>query len=147
MASADNLETLRLRPHHIFCNRFLPLDDLIRGEEFARAVNEIKELTQSESDLTVIVTEGPDQLCNYCPDYRNNRCESPIGNEEKVRRWDAKIIKGLGISYGDKITVKDLLALIREKAPLDFCQTRCPWKTFCRVGGERRDLVEGDGRI
>jgi len=133
MTSGENPETFRLRPHHIFCNRFLPLDNLIRGEEFARAVNEIKELTQSESDLIVIVTEGPDQLCNYCPEYKNNRCENPIGNEEKVRRWDSKIQKGLGISYGEKITVKALLALIREKAPLDFCQTRCPWKTLCEV--------------
>jgi len=107
------------------------LDLLVRGEEFARAVNEIKELTETESDLIIIVTEGPDQLCDYCPDYKNGRCENPIGDEEKVRRWDAKIQEGLGISYGEKITVKALLALIREKAPLDFCRTRCPWKTFC----------------
>jgi hypothetical protein len=133
MASGENPETLRLRPHHIFCNRFLPLDNLIRGEEFARAVNEIKALTESESDLIIIVTEGPDQLCNYCPDYKNNRCENPIGDEEKVRRWDSKIQQGLGISYREKITVKALLELIREKAPLDFCQARCPWKTFCGV--------------
>ena len=133
MASGENQETLRLRPHHIFCSRFLPLDYLIRGEEFARAVNEIEELTESESDLIIIVTEGPDQLCNCCPDYKNNRCENPIGNEEKVRRWDSKIQEGLNISYGEKITVKALLALIREKAPLDFCQARCPWKTLCEV--------------
>ena len=44
-----------------------------------------------------------------------------------------KIIKGLGISYGQEITVRDLLALIRERAPLEFCQTRCPWKTLCGV--------------
>jgi hypothetical protein len=133
MAFGENPETLRLRPHHIFCNRFLPLDNLIRGEEFSRAINEIKELTESESDLIIIVTEGPDQLCNYCPDYKNNRCENPIGNEEEVRRWDSKIQKGLSISYGETITVRALLELIREKAPLDFCKTRCPWKTICEV--------------
>jgi hypothetical protein len=133
MTSGENPGTLRLRPHHIFCNRFLPLQYLTRGEEFARAVNEINKLTQSEGDLIIIVTEGPDQLCNYCPDYKNNRCENPIGNEEKVRRWDSKILRGLGISYGEKIAAKALLALIREKAPLDFCQARCPWKTVCEV--------------
>ena len=126
-------EKLRLRPHHIFCDRFLPLNDLVRGEEFARAVNQIKELTQSESDLIIAVTEGPDQLCKSCPDYKNNRCESTFGNEEAVRKWDSKIIKGLGISYGEKITVTALLARIREKGPLEFCQTRCPWKTICGV--------------
>jgi len=133
MTSGKNLEILRLRPHHIFCDRFLPLDNLIRGKEFACAVNKIKELTQSESDLIITVIEGPDQLCNSCPDYNNNRCENPIGNEESVRKWDSKILKGLDISFGEEITVRALIALIREKAPLEFCQTRCPWKTLCGV--------------
>lgn len=136
MICDENPETLRLRPHHIFCDRFLPLDLLVRGEEFARAVNEIKELTETESDLIIIVTEGPDQLCDYCPDYKNNRCENPLGDEEKVRRWDAKIQEGLGISFGEEITVNALLALIRQKAPLDFCQNRCPWKEICGVGSD-----------
>jgi hypothetical protein len=133
MTFGENPETLRLRPHHIFCDRFLPLDGLIRGEEFTLAVNKIKELTQSDSDLIIIVTEGPDQVCKSCPDYKNDRCENPFGNEEAVRKWDSKIIKGLGIYYGQEITVRALLSLIKEKAPLDFCQTRCPWKTFCGV--------------
>lgn len=133
MTTGEDYKTLRLRPHHIFCDRFLPLDGLIRGEEFTLAVNKIKELTQSDSDLIIIVTEGPDQVCKSCPDYKNDRCENPFGNEEAVRKWDSKIIKGLGIYYGQEITVRALLSLIKEKAPLDFCQTRCPWKTFCGV--------------
>lgn len=145
MNAIENPEVLGLRPHHIFCDRFLPLDDLVRGEEFARAVNEIKELTQAESDLIIIVTEGPDQLCTYCPEYKNNRCESPIGDEEKVRRWDSKILEGLGISFGDEMTVRELLALISEKAPLDFCQTRCPWRTFCEVTGRAQHHSGDEG--
>jgi hypothetical protein len=136
MISGETPEKLRLRPHHIFCDRFLPLDNLIRGEEFAATVNKIKELTQSESDLIIIVTEGPDELCKSCPDCKNDRCENPIGNEEAVRKWDSKIIKGLGISYGEELTVRALLSLIRKKAPLDFCQNRCPWKTLCGVFSE-----------
>jgi len=133
MPTGDHPETLRLRPHHIFCDRFLPLDGLIRGEEFVRTVNEIKELTQAESDLVIIVTEGPDRVCKSCPDFKNDRCENPVGDEESVRKWDSKILKGLGISYGDEMTVRALLELIRQKAPLDFCQTRCPWKSICGV--------------
>jgi hypothetical protein len=136
MTSDGDQETLRLRPHHIFCDRFLPLDALIRGEEFADAVNKVKELTESESDLTITVTEGPDRLCIACPDYKNDRCESKFGDEEEVRKWDSKIIKGLGISYGQEITVRALLELIEEKAPLEFCQTRCPWKRVCGVFGD-----------
>lgn len=133
MTSGENPQTLRLRPHHLFCGRFLPLDKLIRGDEFANALHNITELIKSESDLIIAVTEGPDQVCSSCPEYRNNRCENSFGNEKAVRKWDSKILKGLAISYGQEIKGNALLALIREKAPLDFCQTRCPWKTICGV--------------
>ena len=128
----ENPGKLNLRPHHIFCDRFLPLEELLRGEEFARTVDKIKELTQ-RNDLMISVTEGPDHVCQSCPDYKNGRCENPVGNEEAVRKWDLKIIKGLGISYGQEITVGELLELINEKAPLEFCRTRCPWKTICGI--------------
>jgi hypothetical protein len=133
MIFSENPGTLRLRPHHIFCGRFLPLESIVRGEEFACAINRMKELTQSESDLIVTVTDGPDQLCDYCPECKNNRCENPFGNEEEVKKWDAKVLKGLGIIYGEEITLRALIALIREKAPLEFCKTRCPWKQICAV--------------
>jgi hypothetical protein len=124
---------LRLRPHHIFCDRFLPLELVVRGEEFARAVDELKELARPDSDAAIVVVEGPDQLCVHCPDYGDGRCESRLGDEEKVRKWDEKIREGLGIAYGQRLTVRALLALIEEKAPLAFCATRCPWKAVCRV--------------
>ncbi len=131
--SSGEMEVLRLRPHHILCNRFLPLDGLNRGEEFARVVQEIKELTESAGEQIIVVTEGPDQLCCRCPDYRNDRCGNPLGDEEKVRRWDAKVLDGLGIACGEEMTATALLALVREKAPLDFCRERCGWKSFCGV--------------
>ncbi|KFZ44035.1 hypothetical protein DS62_04750 [Smithella sp. SC_K08D17] len=68
--------------------------------------------------------------CHVCQD---KRCENPFGNEEEVKKWDAKVLKGLGIFYGEEITLRALIALIREKAPLEFCKTRCPWKQICAV--------------
>lgn len=133
MTSEENRAALRLRPHHIVCDRFLPLEMLIRGEEFAATIKKINELTQADSEAVITVTEGPDQVCQSCPVYSNGRCESPMGNEESVRKWDGKIVKALGLSYGQTITVREVLALIREKAPLEFCHTRCPWKTVCGI--------------
>ncbi len=124
---------MRLRPHHIFCDTFLPQGDLGRGEEFSHALEEIRELARQRAGVTVVVTEGPDQLCEHCPHYGNGRCESPMGDEEKVKRWDAKILAGLGVSYGERFAAGELLALVREKAPLEFCRTRCPWRAFCGV--------------
>jgi hypothetical protein len=136
MATAENPDRIRLRPHHIFCHRFLPLHLLARGEEFAQAIREIDELIRSGGERIIVFNEGPDQLCLRCPDYNDGRCRHPLGDEEKVRRWDARILQGLDVSYGDMMAVKDLLALIDEKAPLDFCRTRCPWKEVCSVPDE-----------
>ncbi|MDI6874733.1 DUF1284 domain-containing protein [Candidatus Solincola sp.] len=133
MESAGAVETMRLRPHHLFCSRFLPLELLMRGEGFARVVEELKLLTEAESEAVVLVNEGPDQVCEYCPDYADGRCRNPVGDEEKVRKWDQRVLDGLGLSYGQKLTVRDLQALVEEKAPLDFCRDRCPWKSVCSV--------------
>jgi hypothetical protein len=133
MTFGKNIEILRLRPHHILCDRFLPLNNLNRGEEFNQAMHAIRERTTSESNSIITIVEGPDQLCEACPVCKNNRCESPYGNEEEVRKWDSKIIKGLEISYGKKISVREIHTLINKKTPLEFCLTRCPWKTVCNV--------------
>jgi len=126
-----NLKIKKLRPHHIFCKTFLTLPD--RGEEFNQVSSAIKELIESNSDTMIEINQGVDVLCRSCPDCRDERCESQHGNEEEVRKWDAIILKGLGISYGEKRTVQELRELISQKAPLDFCRTRCPWKAMCTV--------------
>jgi len=128
-----NLRIEKLRPHHIFCKKFLILDFPERGEEFKRISSAIKELIESNSDAVIEIIQGVDILCRSCPDCREGRCESPRGNEDNVRKWDAIILKGLGISYGEKRTIHELRELISRKAPLDFCRTRCPWKTVCTV--------------
>lgn len=133
MTLNKNSGKLSLRPHHAFCIRFLDLDQLIRGQEFARAISKIKEFTQCHRDLTITIIEGPDQLCKSCPHCINNKCENPFGNEEAVRKWDWKILQELGITYEKDITARELLRLITDKAPLQFCKSRCPWKTICGV--------------
>lgn len=143
MSADPKVELLRLRPHHIFCSRFLPLDDLGRGTAFGAAMQKVRKLAEDDAETRVVVTEGPDQLCVHCTEYRNGRCESQLGDEEKVRKWDARILEGLGVSYGDEMKVVDLMRLIREKAPLHFCLTRCPWKAFCAAVGPEASTSRG----
>jgi len=128
-----NLTIKKLRPHHVFCKTFLTIDFTERGEEFKRVSSAIKELIASNSDAMIEIIQGVDGLCRSCPDCRDDRCESANGNEDEVRKWDAIILKGLGISYGEKRTIQDLREIIGRKAPLDFCRTRCPWKTVCTI--------------
>ena len=127
-------EKLRLRPHHIFCERFSPWKLSERGEMFNRVESKIKETLRSGLDTLIEVIEGTDELCKVCPLFQNERCQSPRGDEDEVRKLDAIILKGMGISYGDKMTAKRFRALIDEKAPLAFCQTRCKLSEVCSCG-------------
>ncbi len=92
----------------------------------------------AEGDETIIrtpveVIEGVDVLCKVCPLCQNERCQSPQGNEDEVRKWDADILRGLEISYGDSITADRFRTLIGKKAPFIFCHTRCKWREGCSV--------------
>jgi hypothetical protein len=127
------MEKAKLRPHHIFCERFLKVQPSDRGVEFEQVEQGIKDLAQTDDEALVEVIEGIDELCRVCPECRDDRCQSAQGNEEAVRKWDGIVLKGLGVSYGETRTSRQWRMLIEEKAPLDFCQTRCPWKSICGV--------------
>ena len=133
MTDDQDIELLRLRPHHMFCEGFLGAEFPERGEEFGKIEHTIRETLTSGVETVLEVMEGPDLLCQSCPLCRDGRCQSPGGNEEEVRKWDAKILKGLGIAYRERKTVQEFRALIMQKAPLVFCQTKCPWRESCRV--------------
>jgi hypothetical protein len=129
----DDVHGMRLRPHHILCVRFISIEPPGRGEDFDILCRHVRDIMSSHEDTTIEVTEGVDDLCNPCPNLGDGRCISPFGDEDKVRRWDARIINDLGLTYGDKMTAGELRQLIDQKAPLDFCRNRCPWKTICSV--------------
>ena len=133
MTISHDDKSKRWRPHHIFCVRFLPGNASGRGEEFDRELAKIKEMMRSDIDTVVIVTQGVDDLCRSCPDCKNNRCEHSYGDEVQVVKWDEKILKGLDISYGQRMTIGELRAMIENKAPLDFCRQRCPWRSKCQI--------------
>lgn len=135
----DNVHSMRLRPHHILCVRFISIEPPGRGEDFDILCRQVREILLSHEDTIIEVTEGVDDLCNPCPNLGDSRCISPFGDEDKVRRWDARIIDGLGLTYGEKKTAGELRELINQKAPLDFCRNRCPWKTICSVFNLRTD--------
>ena len=126
-------EIAKWRPHHIFCEGFLGFELPERGQDFERVSSKLAETIEPNSNAIIEVTQGIDALCHVCPDCQNDRCESPYGTEDMVRKWDVRILKGLGVSYGQRIPAKELHTLIKQKAPLDFCRTRCPWREVCSV--------------
>lgn len=124
---------MKLRPHHILCVQFLPEGNFERGDVFKEMDAKVREVMVRHDETLIEVTEGVDELCGLCPDCVGGRCVNRYGDEDSVRKWDARIISGLGISYDEKMRVKDLRSLIRQKAPLAFCRDRCPWRSVCGV--------------
>ena len=124
---------LRLRPHHIMCEPFLVLETFDRGEAFNALANHIREALESQADTLIEVIEGVDDLCQTCPLCRDARCQSPDGDETSVRKWDAIVLRGMEISYGDRLTAGHLFAIIKQEVPLPLCLTKCRWKNACRV--------------
>jgi len=137
MAASQGPAELSLRPHHIMCEPFMVLETFDRGEAFNTLARHIKESLESQTDTLIEVIEGTDDLCQTCPLCRDARCQSPDGDETAVQKWDAIVLKGMEISYGDRLTARHLLMLIKQKVPLPLCLTKCRWKNACRVPSSR----------
>jgi hypothetical protein len=123
----------RFRPHHIFCMRFSRAEIPDRGDEFRRVSQERRDIIERQDDIEVEAIQGIDELCRVCPDCQDERCQNPKGDEEAVRKWDSIILKGLEKNYGETRTSKEWRRLIDQKAPLRFCETRCPYRSKCTV--------------
>ena len=115
---------MKLRPHHFYCVHFVSFFDHSRGGEFEEARGRIERLFRVEAE-NVEINEGPDPLCEACPHFNGQMCVHPNGDETAVRKWDARIINELGLEYGEVMKIAEMKSLIKEKAPLNFCMTRC----------------------
>ena len=67
-----------------------------------------------------MVIEGVDELCQVCPLCVDERCSSPLGNEDEVRKWDAILLKELVLPFGSCLTSSEWRALIEQKTRLNF---------------------------
>ena len=60
-----------------------------------------------------------------------------------MKKWDAAILKVLGLESGQTLSVPELKSLIKEKAPLPFCITKCPYCLDSRCNPRMiRDALE-----
>jgi hypothetical protein len=126
---------MKLRAHHIYCVPFLKMNLSERGQDFVQVENKIRQTMCKESGEPVEVVWGVDELCQVCPLCRGNRCHSPNGDEEEVRKLDSIILKELGVSVGTALTVNEWRKIIKQKSPPDFCN-RCRVRSFCCVGSD-----------
>ncbi|MFC2066525.1 DUF1284 domain-containing protein [Chloroflexota bacterium] len=124
---------LQLRAHHICCLRFSNAEHKERDSAFGQVQNKIKSVLLSQPETAVVVVEGVDELCHQCINCVDECCISPKGDEVAVRKWDAILLKELGLPFGTCLTSGEWQALIEQKTPFKLCQ-RCLWKPTCSVG-------------
>ena len=126
---------MKLRAHHIYCLRFLTVNLSDRGEEYIRVEDRIKQTMRQSVTQPVTLICGIDELCKVCPLCLDSRCQSEMGDEEEVRKWDSIIMKELGVTDGATFTAVEWRKLIGFKFPLTFCK-RCKAKEFCEAGNK-----------
>jgi len=113
-----------------------------RGSAYEDARDKIERLMQDEMKH-IEMREVPDMLCHSCPYFDRQACAHPEGDEQAVKKWDTGILKGLGLESGQMLSVPELKSLIKERTPLSFCVTRCPYSRNSRCNPRLiRDILE-----
>lgn len=122
---------MKLRAHNLVCVVPFRMDMSERGTTYIRTEDKIRETISKGSEELVEVVEGIDDLCRVCPLCMDDRCQSPDGGEDSCRKWDAILLKGLGVPLGTTLSANEWRRLIKQVSPLDFCQTRCSHRSYC----------------
>jgi len=128
---SKNIEIIQFRAHHICCsdaNRLIAGD---RGVRFAQQLQFIDNILHSET-AKLQVTEGVDCVCAECLYRKGDRCDAPEGGDIGVRKWDAILIKELGIAFGTVMSASEWRTLLEKKKPFQLC-LRCNYRLICQT--------------
>ena len=139
LAAYERYAVTCLRAHHICCVPFIIEPNEGRGRGFRQIESKIRSMFLSPSDSKVMVIEGVDELCRECPLFVDGRCASARGGEEAVRKWDAILLKELGLTFNTCLTSRQWHDLIKQEIPFKICQ-KCQWQKGCSVG---MGLIQG----
>jgi len=94
--------------------------------------HQINEALASEHELIEVV-EGVDSLCALCPNCSGSVCVSTKGDETRVRKWDALLLRDLGVRTGTAMESGEWRRLVDSHAPFGVCR-RCKWHDHCIQG-------------
>jgi uncharacterized protein len=127
-----------LRAHHLLC--LLGFQGIGYTAEFIKNFQKVKRMLEQHSDMLIEVVDTCDVVCLACPNKQGDECfKSGLKYNRKVKDIDRRVMERLGIKAGDRFTVKELYALIKEKIEpgdiKDICQG-CDWLDlgFCPRG-------------
>jgi len=125
--------THKMRAHHLYCGRYIPkYFGQQRGEAYRKVEAAMIDSIAPGKTERVELVLGCDELCPFCPECRDNRCNHPGGSEDEVRKWDAIICREMGWNYGTVLAGAEWWDLAEKKRPLNFCK-RCNLLKDCSL--------------
>lgn len=126
---------LKIRAHHLLCTRNFV------GEGYSDdfSINMLEIIKKLENDPQVKLIQELDDICKYCPENLGQKCES----DEKVKSYDEKVLKILGISKDEIYSWFDINKLaydiIFSKDRREEICRDCQWNELCKeVEAKRR---------
>lgn len=118
-----------LRPHHGMCINFFT--GMGYSSEFTEHMNKMINKLNNENPQ-IIISVCADVICEACPNNTDGLCDS----EEKVLRYDNKVLEACGMKDGDRIYYRDFISLVYEKIILSGKREQicgnCQWNEVCR---------------
>lgn len=122
------MSACELRAHHALCVGFF------RGRGYTSAFAERMSALVGAlrgSDPLVTLQSRADGLCRHCPHDHGGVCDSA----DKVARYDAAVLRLLGLPDGATLRRSALAALVRERVTdagrLGEVCGDCQWRAFC----------------
>jgi hypothetical protein len=123
-------DVMILRPHHGMCFQFY--EGKGYSPDFTDHMGNVIRALKDDPGRMIRLSAAADLVCRSCPNNEAGSCIS----QEKVIRYDARVLRTCGISDGDEMPYKDFITLVREKiieAKLrsTICGD-CEWDDICR---------------
>lgn len=121
-------ESVEIRPHHGLCAEFFVGKGY--SDEFAENMAAVLKMLD-ENDPQTVPKADMDLICGHCPNNKGDCCTS----EEKVRRYDKKVLEICGIPEGTALSWAEYRRLLRgkiiEAGRLKEVCGDCRWADIC----------------
>lgn len=122
-----------IRAHHGMCLAFFEGRGYSDG--FIKHMQDMKD--GLEEDAGVRLIREKDEICAFCPNNKEGRCESA----DKVGRYDKEVLRLCGLQAGTLISWKHFTNLVEERILLSGKRAHicgdCQWNSLCSAK-ERR---------
>lgn len=122
---------LVLRGHHLLC---LPrFQGAGYSEGFTANLAGIAKSLQKDPHQLVRVVAGPDDICNYCPHLKGDRCELDMEGNRTAER-DMRVLALAGLAAGQSGHYSHLQSALRTALQTSSLQQACEgcrWLELC----------------